>query len=625
MSPARKQAGDEPDAAFETLLEFLRDSRGFDFTGYKRASLRRRVTKRMREVGVEGCGAYRDYLEVHPEEFTELFNTILINVTGFFRDEEAWEAVNEQVVRVLAERRRPDQPIRVWCPGVASGEEAYTVAILLAEALGMEAFADRVKIYATDVDEDALHTARSGTFTEKQVEEIPAEYREKYLQEQDGKWMFQNGMRRAVIFGRHDLVQDAPISRLDLLVCRNTLMYFNFETQGRILGRMDFALNEGGFIFLGRAEMLLTHAERFTPVDLKHRIFAKVPGGGLRERLEMVGVAGDYEGNDETARPILLRERAMDLAPCALLAVDADGRLRLANRRAREWFDLTAADLGRAFSDLEVSYRPAELRSVIDRVSEEGARQVVEEVRWQAPAGETRVLDVQVTRLAENGGRPLGTLVAFSDVSRCTALKDEVEHARHELETTYEELQSANEELETTNEELQSSNEELETTNEELQSSNEEMETMNEELQATNEELRTMNDQLRQRTDEFHAANASLESVFNGLTFGIVLVNRELMIERWNRRAADLWGLREDEVLGRNLMRLDIGLPVDELLEPVRAAVAEEPEASDLTLAARDRRGGSIRCRVTIHSRVRTHGEIDGAVLIMEPLDSEQE
>jgi len=275
----------QPDRDFEALLEFLQQTRGFDFTAYKRPSLMRRVTRRMGMIKIDKFSDYMDYLEVHPEEFAQLFDTILINVTAFFRDQPAWDFLAQKTIPQILSTRRPSEPIRIWSAGCASGEEAYTVAILLAEALGESSFRDRVKIYATDVDEEALTHARHASYSEKDLQPMHPELREKYFEHASIRCIFRNDLRRSVIFGRHDLVQDAPISRLDLLICRNTLMYFNWEVQGRILARFHFALNDPGYIFLGRAETLLTHTNIFTPVELRCRIFSKVPKIQMRDRL----------------------------------------------------------------------------------------------------------------------------------------------------------------------------------------------------------------------------------------------------------------------------------------------------------------------------------------------------
>jgi two-component system, chemotaxis family, CheB/CheR fusion protein len=256
----------------------------------------------MQTVGADGYLGYLDHLEVDPEEFTHLFNTILINVTGFFRDPLAWEYLAAEVLPRLAADKRDGEPIRVWSAGCASGEEAYTLAMAIAEALGPETVKERVKIYATDVDEDALNQARQARYTAKQVESLPPELLERYFERNGHGYVFSKELRRSVIFGRHDLIQDAPISRIDLLVCRNTLMYLNSDTQAHVLARFNFALREGGYLFLGKAEMLLAHSELFTAVDLKRRVFRKQHGATLRERLLVLTEAGErHAGNP--ARP----------------------------------------------------------------------------------------------------------------------------------------------------------------------------------------------------------------------------------------------------------------------------------------------------------------------------------
>ncbi len=454
---------------FEPLLEYLRRSRGFDFTGYKRTSLMRRVANRMHSVGATSYASYTDYLEVHPEEFARLFDTILINVTAFFRDPTAWEAIKDQVIPRILAGKGPDDPIRIWCAGCASGEEAYTLAMLVAEAVGVNAFRERVRIYATDIDEEALSRARQATYVEKQVASLPAELLAKYFEENDGRYAFHKDLRRSVIFGRHDLIQDAPISRIDLLSCRNTLMYLNSETQARILERFHFALHERGFLFLGKAETLLTYSSSFIPVDLQRRIFAKVARGNLRDRLLVLARTGGEEAVDRIAGQVRIGECAFDTSPIAQMVVDFGGTLALANQRARTLFSIAPTDLGRPVQDLQISYRPADLRSGIDRAYTDRREIVLKEVEWSFGIGDSGYFEVHIVPLVDSGGSLLGAGITFLDVTAAKRIGDEHRRSTVALESAYEELQSTNEELETTNEELQSTVEELETTGEELQ------------------------------------------------------------------------------------------------------------------------------------------------------------
>jgi two-component system CheB/CheR fusion protein len=602
---------------FELLLEYLRDSRGFDFTGYKRASLTRRVTRRMEAVGCASYPEYQDYLEVHPDEFGLLFNTILINVTSFFRDEAAWQALEAAAIPRILAAKKDSEPVRLWSCGCATGEEPYTLAIAMAEAVGLEAFRDRVKIYATDMDDEALAKARHGCYTEREVGGIRPDLLEKYFENTDGRFCFRKDLRRNVIFGRHDIIQDAPISRIDLLTCRNLLMYFNAETQARILARFNFALEEHGILFLGHAEMLLTQSSLFNPVDLKWRFFAKAGRLSARNRLMLMGqgVAEAPAVND--ARESRIRDAAFDASSAAQLVIDLAGTLLGANEQARTLFGLNAPDIGRPIQDLELSYRPIELRSMLERAREERTPQARKEVEWTGAASQ-RWFDVTVVPLIEVNGAVMGSSVTFVDVTRYQRLRQELEHANQELETAYEELQSTNEELETTNEELQSTIEELETTNEELQSTNEELETMNEELQSTNEELQTINDEMRIRSDEILHLNAYLNSILTSLRGGVVVVNEDLQIITWNRQMEEMWGLRSEEVLGKSFLNLDVGLAVDRLRQAIRNCIAGHEHSHVVVEEATNRRGKPFRCEVTVTPLLGGDGEPRGAIVMMQ-------
>jgi two-component system CheB/CheR fusion protein len=615
----------EVDQDFEDLLEYLRQTRGFDFTGYKRSTLMRRVQKRMQMAGSASYSDYLDFLEVHPDEFAKLFNTILINVTSFLRDEPAWDFLRAEIVPRIVETKKAYEPIRVWSAGCSSGEEAYSLAIVLAEALGVDQYKERIKIYATDVDEEVLARSRQGTFTARGVNGLPEAYLATYFDQVEDHYTFRKELRRGIIFGRHDLTHDAPISRVDLLVCRNVLIYFNAETQAHILSRFHFALNDQGILFLGRAETLFAHNAIFTPLDLKWRVFAKVSKANMKNRLFALG----SEDQDETVNPLAtyvrLREQAFDTNTVAQIVVDSSGVLVLANELSRHLFGIDNRDIARPIQDLEISYRPVELRSLIEKSHSTRRTLNLKEIEWVLPGGEVRFLDAQIMPLHDSAGNALGTSVIFTEVTRYRRLQQELEHSNQELETAYEELQSTNEELETTNEELQSTVEELETTNEELQSTNEELETMNEELQSTNEELETINDEFRRRTDELNRVNAFLESILSSLRGAVVVVDQELHILVWNRRTEDLWGLRQDEVVGRALLNLDIGLPVERLKQPVRGILSGESESGEITTEATNRRGKAITCRIGMTPLTGLKGEIRGAILQIEERERERE
>jgi two-component system CheB/CheR fusion protein len=603
-------------AGLESVLEHIRDERGFDFTGYKRASLARRLRRRMDSVGVDTHEDYLDFLQVHPDEFTHLFNTVLINVTSFFRDPDAWTYLREHVVPMLAQRR-DGQDIRVWSAGCASGQEPYSLAMVLAEHLGVEAFRERVKIYATDVDEEALTSARAATYDERDLEAVPPDLREEFFEAAGAKFVFAKALRRSVIFGRNDLVQDAPISHVDIVACRNTLMYFNAQTQAQILNRMHFALRPEGVLFLGKAEMLLTHSAQFKPVELKRRFFRKVATEPRDRRSQLASPQrSELDGGLLGER---LRRAALTATASAQLVLDTERRLSFVNNRAIALFGLSSRDVGRPIQDLEISYRPAELRSHIDDAV--GHRRAVwlRDVELSRSPGEMTFLDISILPLSDESGEVIGSTVIFNDVTQYRRLQKELEYSNGQLETAYEELQSTNEELETTNEELQSTVEELETTNEELQSTNEELETMNEELQSMNDELHFSNDALRERQDDVGRLNQFMSAVLSSMNSGVAVVDSDLVILAWNSRADDLWGVRADEALGQNLLGLDIGLPTETLREPLARMLAHaEVPPEVLLLEAVNRRGRALRVRVTV-THIRDHGEAPpAAMLVME-------
>jgi two-component system, chemotaxis family, CheB/CheR fusion protein len=611
------------DAAFEALLDFLKRSRGFDFSGYKRTSLERRFRRRMDVIACRTYGDYLDYLEVHPEEFEQLFDTLLINVTEFFRDPTAWDRLRGDVLPDLLAAKGDEEPIRVWSAGCASGEEAYTIAMILAELLGEDAYRERVKIYATDIDEDALTTGRHAVYATKQLESVPDELRAKYFERADKRMAFRKDLRRTVIFGRNNLVSDAPISRLDLLTCRNTLMYFTAETQARIVRHFHFALRDHGVLMLGKSEMMVSHRDVFAAIEGNGRIFRKLDRpASLQSRLGGLASGAEVVAVPLTADERASRDAALEAGPHPHIIVSRAGVLTFANLPARALFGIGLGQIGKPFQDVDLSYQPVDLRTPVEQAVRERRAISVGDIRFSPEKGDERVLDVTVVPLLPDDGPPYGVDILFEDVSRYDRMQQELEGNRRDLELAYEELQSTIDELETTNEELQSANEELQTTNEELQSTNEELETMNEELQSTNEELETINDELRDRTSELNNVNEFLEAILTSLGIGVAVVDRQQRVQVWNHRAEDVWGLRQDEAVDHHLLSLDIGLPTEQLAGPLRAVLGGGSEREQTVLDAVNRRGRSIDCATTILPLVSPQAgdgtAVRGAIILME-------
>jgi two-component system CheB/CheR fusion protein len=605
-----------PTGDVEVLLDHLREARGFDFGDYKRTSLLRRIDHRMASLDIKSYPEYIDRLQVNADEFTALFNTILINVTSFFRDPEAWELIRSKVIPELLADKVTGEPVRVWSAGCSSGQEAYTIAILLAEALGPERYLEQVKIYATDVDEEALTQARHAMFDENDMKGVPDDYQDKYFERRDRRYAFRTDLRRTVIFGRNDLVQDAPISRIDLLLCRNTLMYFNAEAQARILGRFHFALVPRGVLMLGKAEMLLSHGHIFEPVDLKRRVFRRVPNSPVVQPAQGRIERAPYDRATADAVD-KLRVGAFATTPVAQFVLTPDDDLALFNQQAGSMFGLTGPDIGRPLRDLEVSYRPVELRSHLTEAKSDRKPSRIKEVEWRRSNGVVQWFEVQVTPLVDDT-ELLGVSFVFHDVTSARAMQRELERANRQLETTNEELQSTNEELETTNEELQSTVEELETTNEELQSTNEELETMNEELQSTNDELQVINETLRERSAELNDVNDFLQSILTGINAGVIVVDREMRVQAWNAGAQELWGVRPEEAQGQHLLNLDVGLPAHDLGQMVREALNDAGYVREVSVDAINRRGRTVAVRLVCSALTNPAGQVRGALLVME-------
>jgi two-component system, chemotaxis family, CheB/CheR fusion protein len=313
-----------------------------------------------------------------------------------------------------------------------------------------------------------------------------------------------------------------------------------------------------------------------------------------------------------------LRERSVEVALVPQVVVDRSGFVVSANERARKLFDLTPTDVGRPFQDLELSYRPVDLRSALEVAYSKSQVVTLGRSRWSpARGGPPATLEVTVTPVTDPNREIIGASITFADVTEIASLDARHEQAQRQLETAYEELQSTVEELETTNEELQSTNEELETTNEELQSTNEELETMNEELQSTNEELETMNEDQRIRARELDRVNMFLEGILGNLGVGVIVLDRQQHIQVWNASSRELWGLAADEVEGVHFQSLDIGLPVDRLREEIKAALSPDGKSSDVTLDAVNRRGRAFSARVRMMPMLGTDGANHGVVILV--------
>jgi two-component system, chemotaxis family, CheB/CheR fusion protein len=574
---------------FRALLDKLSARHNFDFREYKVGSLARRIRMRMAQVHIDSFANYSVFLDANPDEYVELFNTILINVTGFFRDFDAWKALEQDIVPRLVDAAGESRSLRIWSAGCSSGEEAYSIAILLAEHLGEAAANYTIKIYGTDIDEEALTAARHALYRSEQLKDVPDRLLDRYFTRDGQLYRFRRDIRRWCIFGSHNLGQAPPLSHIDLIVCRNVLIYFTNELQDRILSRFHYAIREGGLLFLGRSESLLARSRLFTPVQLKWRIFERMPSGARLATAVLPDAAASQPAAAarlDVTVPATHVHRALEALPAAVMVVDMSDTILSWNPAAEAMFETPVASaLARKFRDLEVSYRVEGLRARVEDVKARHAISRLDDVTFTRRSGDVVHADVTIAPLFD-GHRLIGVLVYATEATEQARLKEQMARIAEQHATAIEELQSTNEELETTNEELQSTNEELETTNEELQSTNEELETTVEELQAANTELET-------RSADFRRLDAYQLGVLNSMEQSIFVTDRSLVVTNWNQGAERMWGPSADQAVGRDLMTLPLG-DVTRMLGPALDTALKREIAVEVAAVPYALPGGAV-------------------------------
>jgi two-component system CheB/CheR fusion protein len=592
-------------AALRRLLDKLKLEHRFDLHEYKSASLVRRVRARMAQVHAADFTAYARLLDADESEATILLNTILINVTAFFRDPPAWHALARDVLPALAADAAATGSLRIWSAGCSTGEEAYSLAIVLAEH-APQVLQNDVKIYATDVDMDALATARQALYRLEQLKELPEGYVERYFSKEGQLYRFRRELRRMCIFGSHNLADDPPLARVDLLVCRNVLIYFKTDLQERLLPRFSYAIREDGFLFLGKSETLLARSPWFTPVEPKWRIFQRTRYAAGRPAPALLQRAPAREGEAavDTAATDLDLAAVVDALPAAVVVIDPHDSVTRWNAAAEALYGIRREQaVGHHFRDLDISYRVEGLRARIEDVRRGNASARLDNVTFTGRGGQVVHADMHVQALFDPSHRRLlGVLVSATDVTAQARLKDDFVRLTEQHEMAAEELQSANEELETTNEELQSTNEELETTNEELQSTNTELLTTVEELQVANTFIGT-------RTEEIHRLARYHASVVESVREAVVVLDSALQVTTWNRAAERLWRVPANEAVGKSFMQLRLG-PVMKAVQGALAVTAGGHNVMEL--AFEDADGAPYTLRVV--PLVDTAGAIQGVV-----------
>ena len=582
-----RRAPPAPDAgtSLTRILTFLRTATGRDFAQYKRSSVTRRVHRRMSANGIEDLEAYVRHLREHPAEVKSLVRELLINVTGFFRDPEAFASLRSDVLPKLVAGRTEGEPIRVWVAGCATGEEAYSITILLRELLEEAHSPARVQVYGTDLDDEAIATARAGVYPAAIEGSVTPERLARFFVKEEGGYRVRKEIREQVVFAVQDLVKDPPFTRVDLISCRNVFIYLEPELQERILALFHYALRAGGVLFLSPAEGVGNHGELFAPIDRKWRLFralhtvasvrAVLARGLSRDRAASEGEAGLKPAADDFAeitRRLLLQHHA----PPSVLA-DRAGTVLYVYGDTGPYLRQAPGRPTLSLSEMAREGLQVDLRTAL-KVAAARGKAVHRPGITVGEGRRSQTVDLTVRPVTVGRGAPGLLLVSFQESLALPAGKPARGKAvRHDLQaqriqeltralaSAKENLQATIEERQTANEELQSSNEELQSTNEEVQASNEELETAKEELQSVNEELTTVNAELQAKVEQLTATQDDLKNLFDAINVGTVFLDERLRVRRFTREACRIYRLAPTDV-GRPLSDIKSNLVDRDLL-----------------------------------------------------------
>ncbi len=571
----RRQAESQEAADHLTqICVLLRTRTGHDFSGYKDKTVARRVQRRMQVLQIDSVPEFIERLRKEPAEVDTLLQDLLIGVTNFFRDPQAFAALEEKVIPALFEGKGPDDTVRVWVPGCSTGEEAYSIAMLLREHMPKGSGAPRLQIFASDIDEPALAVARIGRYPATIARDIPQNRLERYFVREDGTYRIASDLRELCLFSAHNLLRDAPFSKLDLVSCRNLLIYLTPELQNRLIPLFHYALNEGGYLLLGSSENLTRHTRLFSTLDKPHRIFRRrtqmerrlpefplTASDGLRRKAPQT----PRVTTDQVPLQALAERQLLDRYSPAYVIINADGDVLHGSARTGKYLELSPGvpkiDI---FSMGRQGLRP-DLRAGVHKAITSG-QVVVQKNVVVGTNGGRQMIDLVIQPLRAGALHDPLYLVVFQDVggirsppeaeaphdddlenANLRQIEMELRATKERLQTTTEELESANEELKSGNEELKSGNEELSSMNEELQSANEELETSKEELQSINEELQTVNSELNARVEELGRANSDIANLLESTQIATVFLDRNLNVKNFTPAAKDVFRLVESD------------------------------------------------------------------------------
>ena len=643
---AQRDDDGEPtrESQFAGIFHWVKRSTGVDFAQYKPSTLRRRILRRMVLNKMETVGAYLKRLEDDPAEVDLLYRDLLISVTSFFRDPETFEYVKSDVISEILRRRQGDLPIRVWVPGCATGEEAYSIAILLLESLPSHAGAPPVQIFASDISKQAIQVARDGIYPDNISADISPERLRKFFVKINDGYQVSKQVRDLCIFAVQDVTKDPPFSRMDLITCRNLLIYLGVPLQKRVLAAFHYALNPDGYLLLGNSEAVEASSESFRQVDKKHKVYSRLRSSARPHlEFELADLVGDPV---RVRRPRLISKPDMDLGKEAdqvvLSRYSPPGVLINSSFDILQFRGRTSTFLeqppGHATLNLLKLAREGlgiDLRAAIHQAQQAGGPIRKSGVRIPGDSKVTKVT-LEVTPLidksAPNAAKDPYYLVLFdttpqergageehaakSKAKAGSRVERELAILRGELAGTQDDLRTIIEEQEATNEELQSANEEILSSNEELQSTNEELETAKEELQATNEELITVNEEVQNRNAELAKANSDLTNLIESMDVVFVMLDSNLRIRRFTSAAQKVLNLIPTDV-GRPLADIKPNIQVADLPKLIRDAITGGHHYEH---NVQDSAGRSYVMK--IRPSQAPDGKIEGAILALTDIDA---
>jgi two-component system CheB/CheR fusion protein len=616
---ARNNGDHEEEALDSARLEIcavLTSHTGHDFSGYKTKTFFRRVRRRMQVNQLTSIAGYLEQLKRDANEVISLFRDLLINVTTFFRDTEAFEILEESVVPKLFEGKTAGDAVRIWVPGCATGEEVFSLAILMREYMDQHSVNPKVQIFATDIDEPALAVARLARYPENLLEGLTRERRDKFFKSDGAGFALNAEVRELCIFSPHNLIRDPPFSRMDMVSCRNLLIYFGAEIQKQVIPTFHYALKPGGYLFLGSSESIGAHSHLFAPVDKKLRIFQarehptqmpRLPSTiGHDRSITFADVRSTATRDTTTALRQAAETRILERFAPAHVIVTGDGDILYYSAGTGRFLEAPQGVPSRQLLTVARRGLRLDLRSALRQAAETRRPAVRESITVERDDGQVQSVTVTVEPLSEQANPEPFYLVVFAPQGPVQSAIDSTgfdrvgAEAEQELREIKERLQSTIEEYETALEELKSSNEELVSVNEEAQSSNEELEASKEETQSLNEELNTINAELHSKIEELDRANADLRNLFESTQIATIFLDRNLVIRTYTPAAAAFFNLRPADV-GRPLTELASELDYPELKDHI-SRVFDTGEPLDHHLA-KDRHGKHYLVRLIPYRR----------------------